>query len=68
MKVWWCYDHETHYPVGGASVVVAETEEEARELLYDKLAEHGLTKRRPFKLLHLNTDKPHAIVINDGDY
>lgn len=69
-KVWTCTDHEGHWPVGVASVVVAHTEDEARELLIKELATHGLT--RPdlytFTLTPLDLDKDHAVVLNDGSY
>lgn len=68
MRIWYSNDHEGHYPVGVASVVVAEDEDEARDLLILKLREHGLEQKRPFRLTEIKTDQARAIVINDGDY
>jgi hypothetical protein len=68
MRVYVCTDHQTHYPVGGASVVVAEDEEQARALLYAELRTHGLRKDEPFTLQEVSLDRPHAVVLNNGDY
>jgi len=57
MKVFTCIDHETAYPVGGASVVVAETEERAREILYSELSRCGLGKYKDFTLVELDLTK-----------
>ena len=42
LRVWTCIDHDLVYPTGGASVVVAETEDEAAGLLVEALAAKGL--------------------------
>ena len=66
MRLWTCTDHETHYPVGGASIVMAETEEKACELLTERLAEQGIAG--PFNLVEQDATKPFAIVLCNGDY
>lgn len=67
MNVYTCVDHDGHYPVGVASVVVAPTEEEAREILEGALVKHGLSTR-PFTLRRINIAEPRAFILNDGDY
>jgi hypothetical protein len=70
MKVFTSTDHEAFY-VGGASVVIAESEAEARELLTASLNSIGLPKRpehRDFTLQEVDISKPQAIVLHDGDY
>ncbi|MGE3150892.1 MAG: hypothetical protein AB7K04_17735 [Pseudorhodoplanes sp.] len=68
MNVYTCVDHDGHYPVGVSSVVVADTEEDARALLSAALTEHGLDGRRPFTLRRISTDDPRAFILQDGDY
>jgi hypothetical protein len=68
MRVWTCVDHETFWPVGGASVVVAPDQPTARELLRRELERHGLKKDEPFTLLELDIARPQAVILNDGDY
>ena len=67
MNVYTCTDHDAHW-VGGASVVVAPSEEIARRLLLVELQAHGLSGNRPFTLRQINTDEPRAFVLHDGDY
>ena len=67
MNVYTCTDHDGHW-VGGASVIVANSEHEARELLKAELYEHGLDSNKPFTLRQINTEKPRAFVLQDGDY
>jgi hypothetical protein len=68
MNVYVCTDHDGHWAVGVASVVVAENEEQARTLLVAELATHGLKQVDPFTLRRIATDAPKAFVLNDGDY
>ena len=70
MRVFTCVDHDCHYPVGVASVIVAENEQQARELLDAQLIEHGLNPydEPPYTLQELALDTPQAIVLRDGDY
>jgi hypothetical protein len=68
MKVWTCNDHETHWPVGGASVVVAETEDHARHLLTMALAADGLRNIQHFTLKELDLSKASAVILCNGEY
>lgn len=68
MNIYTCTDHEGHYPVGVASVVVANSEDEARKLLEAELAAHGLKNQEPFTLRRIQIERPQAFVLNDGDY
>lgn len=68
MRVFVCDDHEGFFPVGVCSVIVADTEARAAELLRAKLIEHGLTKNQNFTLRELNVSEHRAFIINDGDY
>lgn len=68
MNVYTCVDHDGHWPVGVSSVVVADTEEDARALLTTALTEHGLDGRKPFTLRRINTDDPRAFILQDGEY
>ena len=68
MEIYVCDDHAGHWPVGVCSIVVANSEPEARGLLKAELHEHGLDENKPFTLRKLNTEKPKAFVIHDGDY
>lgn len=67
MRVYVCTDHDGHYPVGVASVVVAHTEEEARQLLVSELENHGL-RGKGFTLRCIQTESPQAFVLHDGQY
>ena len=69
MKAWTSKDHDTMYPVGGCSIVVAETEEQARELLSAALREGGLNPEHPaFTLQPVDLTAAHATVLLNGDY
>lgn len=68
MKVFTCKDHDGRYPVGTASVIVAESEDEARSLLNQQLSIIGLEGNGEFTLIELNTSEKQAVVLNDGDY
>lgn len=67
MKIFTCTDHDCHW-VGGASVVVAPSEEIARRLLSVELQSHGLSGNKPFTLREINTTEQRAFVLHDGDY
>jgi len=68
MKVWTCNDHKGFY-VGACSVVVADTEDQARELLEQELKDRGLSgSGNPFTLNLLDVSIPCAHVLIDGDY
>lgn len=68
MKVFICIDHETFWPVGGVSVVVAHDEARAREILGQALRDKNLYAQKPFTLQELDTKYEHAEVLNDGEY
>lgn len=68
LQVFVCTDHDGHWPVGVCSIVVAFTEENAREMLQTELKTHGLDPRKPFSLRRLNITNPKAFVLLDGDY
>jgi hypothetical protein len=68
LNVYTCTDHAGHWPAGVASVVVAETEDMARDLLAAELKTHGLDETKPFTLRRINTAHPKAFVLLDGDY
>lgn len=68
MNVYVCIDHDGHYSVGVCSVVMAKSEEQARQLLLIELQSHGLRGNRPFTLRKLNTEEPRAFILLDGDY
>lgn len=67
-RLWVCTDHATFWPVGGASIVMADTEDEARELLKAALREKLLNAEQPFTLTELNISIPFARVLCDGYY
>lgn len=70
MRLFVCTDHDLHYPVGCASVVLAEDEEQARDLLDAQLRKHGLKGHadEPYTLQELDLSTPQAVVLNDGEY
>lgn len=68
MKVFVCTDHDSHY-VGGASVIIAENEEQARELLDRELRLNGLNPQKSaYTLKEISLAYPHAKVLHTGDY
>lgn len=70
MKIYVCTDHDGHWPVGVASVIVAEDEAQAQALLDAALIEHGLrtSEKYPYTFQELDVSAPHAQVLLDGDY
>jgi hypothetical protein len=68
MKIFTCNDHSSFYPVGAASVVVAHTEIQARELLRTALEKHGLDKNAEFTLVEIDMEKPNVRILVDGEY
>jgi hypothetical protein len=67
-RLWISTDHATHYPVGGASIVMANSEPEARDLMAAALRAKGLDPAKGFTLLELNISIPFARVLCDGEY
>lgn len=70
MKFFICTDHDLHYPVGCASVVIAETEEKAVWLLDRELKLTGLkpSSEVPYTLKEIQPHIARAYILNDGDY
>jgi hypothetical protein len=70
MRVFVCTDHDLHYPVGCASIVVAETEDIAQSLLDDQLKQRGLKPRSQefYTLQEINIKEEKAIILQDGEY
>lgn len=68
MKVFTCTDHDCHYPIGVASVVVAESKEEAARYLSIALELNGLDPSTGFTLEELNTSVASATILHDGNY
>jgi hypothetical protein len=68
LNVYTCSDHDGQWPIGGASVVVAESEAMARELLIAALRDHGIRQGGAFTLKLIDIDRPRAFVLNDGEY
>lgn len=67
MKVFTCNDHEGYWPVPTASVIIAENEKEARDMLHEQLLEKGLNKE-DFTLVEVNTSIKQVITLSDGEY
>lgn len=70
LRVFTCTDHEGHWPVGVASVIVAADEAGAMALLIAELLKHGLkpNPRAAATLTEISTEAPCAYVLADGDY
>lgn len=68
MKVFYCTDHDGHWPVGVASLVVAPNKETAHAALATRLAALGLNGDKPFTLTELDITKAQILVLRDGDY
>jgi hypothetical protein len=69
MKVWTNRHFEGHYPVGTAAVVVADSAEQAAELLNDACEKEGLGRPATAEQFErLPTAKPYARILCDGDY
>lgn len=68
MKLFASTDHKGFWPVGSASIVVAEDEANARALLDAALIERGLGIDEPYTLKEVDTATPAAIILCDGNY
>ncbi len=68
MKVFVSTDHDGHWPVGVASVVVAADETEARRLLDAELRRDGLKPDEPYTLREVDTGVARAEILCDGNY
>lgn len=67
MGVWTCVDHEGHYPVGVASVIVAENMDAAYAALRCALEDVGLSLGSA-SLQELDASTPSVTILNDGNY
>lgn len=67
LTVFTCNDHAGYYPVGAASVVVAEDERKARAMLSEQLKSMGINGE-DFTLEPLDVTNSHVKVLLDGDY
>ena len=67
-RIFVCTDHDGHWPVPVASVVIATDVEMAADLLDVQLEAHGLQtrKRSPYTLKELTG--PGATILSDGEY
>ena len=68
MNVYVCTDHDCHYPVGVATVVVAESLDAAADLLQEALKADGLDPAQPFTLERLDMSTPAVRILCNGDY
>ena len=68
MKLFTCIDHDCHYPVGVASVVIARDEKHARQLMTHALIENGLNPMEGYTLIEIDMESPQAIILQNGDY
>lgn len=67
MKVFICTDHDGHWPVGCASIVVAKDKEQATMLLRAALVGDGLSPDN-FTLQEVPTDTLFVKILHNGDY
>jgi hypothetical protein len=67
MSVFTCRDHDGIWPVGTASVIVADDYLQARKLLIAELKKRKL-ETDDFTLQELDLTYPHVLVLRDGDY
>ena len=69
MKVWFCTQFNGHWPVGTAAVVVADTAMQACYLLETELVKVGLSQKlQPDWFERIDTSKPNALILLDGNY
>lgn len=66
LKVYYNTDFEGLWPIGVSAVVVAESETQAIDLLTEELQKRGLAYRGTMH--ELDRTKPHALILQDGDY
>lgn len=67
MRVFTCNDFTGFYPVGTAAVIVADTEEAARGMLDEVLADKGL-KPDPYTLVEIDVCCFQVSILCDGNY
>lgn len=67
MKLFTCNDHNGHWPVPTASVIIAKSKDEAKEMLIKELKDRGISDNQ-FTLTEINPNKKQVIVLSDGEY
>lgn len=68
MKVFTCIDHQDIWPVGVASVIIANDEAQAKELLVAELVNYRIIQTEPFTLQELDLTVAKAVVLQNGEY
>jgi hypothetical protein len=70
MKLYTCTNHDSHYPVGCASVVLATNKGHAKRLLDKALTEENLKphSEHPYTFEEIDMSVAHAVVLVNGDY
>jgi hypothetical protein len=68
MRLWTTTEFTGHYPVGTAAVVVAETVEQAFELMREQLKRHSLDHTQGFGMREIPATEPAAYILCDGNY
>ena len=68
MKIYVCTDFEGFWPAGTAAVMVASSEEEAIQLLLDKLKAIGLSQSKTPNVSRVPQARPTVQILNDGTY
>lgn len=66
-RLFTCVDHDHIYPVGVASIVIADDETEAHDILQKALDERGLGTEY-FSLQEVSLENSIAIILRDGNY
>lgn len=70
MKVYTVTNHDLHYPVGCASIVVADNQVHAIILLDEELTARGLKPyiHHNYTLEEVNIHLAKAVILSDGNY
>jgi hypothetical protein len=68
MKLFTCTDHDSFYPVGVSSIILADSKEEAAWQLSIALGLRGLEPEKGFTLEEVDLTVRTAIILNDGNY
>lgn len=68
MKTYYCKDFKGHCPVPTAAVVMADSIEEARHLIWHALTRRGLPQHEHRFTVH-ELKRPRRVeILSDGDY
>lgn len=67
MNVYYCKDHDGHWPVGACSIIVAGNPAQARDLLEAALRAEGL-ETTDFTIQAVDLNVPRATILLNGDY